>query len=162
MTHGLLPPDEADSAVLARLRAVVGESGRMLLSIWGLSDSVSPVLSGLTMCVCLLGDGWVSLLNGTTIRSPKPKKTCFINTAGYNHPTPVRMCSTVPSNYSDKYTQQESNLHYSEKRTYFSTRPPACVFVFILRTGAAFLFCVLRETERLPESDSLKPDPAVR
>uniref|UniRef100_A0A3B4WCB9 Transforming growth factor beta n=1 Tax=Seriola lalandi dorsalis TaxID=1841481 RepID=A0A3B4WCB9_SERLL len=42
----------------------------------------------------------------------------------------------------NKYSQQESNLHYRKKRTYSSIWLPACVFVFILRTVAAFLFRV--------------------
>lgn len=50
----------------------------------------------------------------------------------------------------------------TKNRAYFSVWLRACVFIFILGSVAAFLFRVLCETERLPESDSLKPDPAVR
>lgn len=49
-----------------------------------------------------------------------------------------------------------------KRRKYSSVWLAACVFVFMLWSVVAFLFRVLCETERLPENDSLKPDPAVR
>lgn len=69
----------------------------------------------------------------------------------------------VCSDCSMQCSQQDCNLHQrEERRTYSFKWLPACVSVFILWSVVAFLFRVLCETERLPENDSLKPDPAVR
>lgn len=140
----LLPPDGADFTVLACQCAVVGKSGGMLLSIWGLSDSVSPVL---TVWLCVSGQTVNCLLYGNHDKI----LNCFMF-CKHNSRLIAMLLEEVKrygcSNHSDKYSQQECNLHYSEKEDIFLRTATSMCFCFHPPVCSCIPFlCVVRDGE---------------
>lgn len=157
---GLLPPDEADFTGLACQcvcsREIWRDAAQYLGFVW---LHLASLEQSDCVCVCVVR-WWTPSTLQIKILKDKKKKTvlCFVNT------TVARSLSEVKQLQLLLWQVVSRNVTYitGKKRTYSSVLLPACVFVFILRSVAAFLSCVLCETERLPENDSLKPDPAVR